>query len=479
MGTWGAACSKAKREAAAPVAQPPLPPDIPGLTITQYQEPVFNGFYSLLRVGLRARETSTPTTPTNAPAQPRLEPHPGEPPPSPLPPLLLIHGLGQWGMADFFPLLEELSKEREVLVVDLPGFGRSMRANKHYRPEAYTRFLAHVVDTHVGSAVDVAGHSMGGALSIAFAGSYPERVRRLAVIDAAGVLYRESLIYEMQNAPSNEPEVNVLRLVGRDLWRAALGLTSPFFDPDMVLSNTLLRGKVLSGDPMQIAALSLLEHNFDRELSAISSPTLLLWGEQDMIAPLRTFHVLRERLPVWESNLLPGVGHNPMAEAPARVSQLLLRFFDAQQLGSLEPKRPGLSITREGYCKGQPVALFEGYYSTLDITQCREVMVRNAVIGTLRARHSNVELRNVTVENGVFLWESNARATGATVRGEVALELYDSSMDMAGVEVIGTQLAVLVKGSCVILGSVSGVTTTRAGRHPIHGRHRLADGTQW
>ncbi len=65
------------------------------------------------------------------------------------------------------------------------------------------------------------------------------------------------------------------------------------------------------------------------------------------------------------------------------------------------------------------------------------------------------------------------------LRGEVALQLSNSMIDLAGVEVVGTQLAVSVKGSAIILGSVSGVTTTRAGRHPIHGRHRLADGTQW
>jgi hypothetical protein len=271
----------------------------------------------------------------------------------------------------------------------------------------------------------------------------------------------------------------VLRLVGRDLWRAALGLTSPFFDPNLVLANGLLRQQVLSGDPMQIAALSLLEHNFDSELSKLGSPTLLVWGALDMTAPLRTFHLLRERLPVWESNLLQGIGHNPMAASPAFLSGLLLRFFDTQQLGSLESKRPALSITQRATCTGQPVALFEGYFDTLEITQCREVMIRNAVIKSLRVRNSNVELRGVTIESGVVVQDSNIRATGSMIEGEVALELRNSSIDMAGVEIIGTQLAVSVKGSAIILGSVSGVTTTRAGRHPIHGRHRLADGTQW
>lgn len=468
----GSACSK-EEHAAEPsgrAAEPPPPPPLHGLCITAFPEPVFSGQYSLLRVG--------PLRPHGLPVVAH-EPNDGRVP-GRRPPLLLIHGLGRWGMADFFPLLEALAAEREVLVVDLPGFGRSTRGNQAYNPQAYARFLAHVIDTQVGvGPVDVAGHSMGGALAIALAGGYPQKVRRLAVIDAAGVLYRESLVFEMQNAPNDEPEVDVLRLVGRDLWHAALGLTSPFFDPKVVLANRLLRQQVLSGDPMQIAALSLLEHNFDTDLSQLRSPSLLIWGDQDMTAPLRTFHVLRERLPVWQSNLLGGVGHNPMAESPAQVGQLLLRFFDAEQLGSLEPKRPGLTITRQGSCAGQPVALFEGYYAKLDITQCREVMIRNAVVDSLEVRNSNVELRSVTIEQGISVKDGNVRATGSLIRGEVAMKLENSMVDLAGVELVGTELAVSVKGSAILLGSVSGVTTTRAGRHAIHGRHRLGNGTQW
>jgi hypothetical protein len=157
----------------------------------------------------------------------------------------------------------------------------------------------------------------------------------------------------------------------------------------------------------------------------------------------------------------------------------MLRFFDAQQLGSLEAKRPGLTITQQGSCVGQPIALFEGYYSSIDINQCREVMIRNAVVQTLTVRNSNLEMRSVTIEGGVVASDSNLRVTGSVVRGEIALALHNSTIDMAGVELVGTQLAVSVKGAGTILGSVSGVTTTRAGRHPIHGRHRLADGTQW
>ena len=41
------------------------------------------------------------------------------------PPLLLIHGIGsQWQM--WLPVMDRLAQEREVIAVDLPGFGESL-----------------------------------------------------------------------------------------------------------------------------------------------------------------------------------------------------------------------------------------------------------------------------------------------------------------------------------------------------------------
>ncbi len=445
----------------APLTPPPAPPTLPGLRVDVYAEPVFGGQYSLLSVG---------------PLQPQpteLVDH------EPVPPLLLVHGLGQFGMADYYPILEGLAQDRRVLAVDLPGFGQSSRSNREYRPEGFARFLAHVADTQAAGRVDVLGHSMGGAISIAFAGSFPHKVRRLALVDAAGVLFRETLVYEMKNEFSDEPEANLLRLVGRDLWNAALSVASPFsLDPDVVLESELLRGKVLEGDPMQISALALLEHNFDADLRAVTAPTLLVWGKQDTTAPLRTYHVLRERLPVWESAMLEGVGHNPMAQAPERLLSRVIPFFDTHELGQLENKRPGVAPLQHGGCDGQPVRTFEGRWARLEISGCRQVLIQNAVVESLHVFNSNVELRHVTVEQGTFVSEGNLRATGSLLLGETALGINAANIDLAGVEIAGTDESLTVTGKSSLIASVTGVATND-GRRVVHGRLRLKEGMRW
>lgn len=441
-------------------ADPPPPPPLPGLRWSRHAEPVFGGQYALMDVG--------PLRPQSV--------HPGQ---EAAPPLLLVHGLAQHGMADFYPLLEPLALDRRVLLVDLPGFGGSTRANRAYRPQAYAEFLARVIDAHAGGRSDVAGHSMGAAVSLALAGQYPQRVRRLALLDAAGVLFRETLIYEMQNEFGEEPESNLLTLVGRDLWRAALAVASPFaLDPDTVLSSQLLRGKVLSGDPMRIAALALLEHNFDEDMRNTAAPTLLIWGSQDTTAPLRTYHVLRERLPVWESAVLDGVGHNPMTGAPAKVSERLTAFFDTSELGTFENKRPGVELQRQGACTGQPVRTFQGRWSRLEIRGCRQVLIQDAVIESLFIENSSVELRHVTVEQGTYVDQGILRATGSLFTGETALKLHASNVDLAGVEVAGTGRSLEVLGESSLIASVSGASTS-VGRKSLHGRLKLAQGTVW
>lgn len=468
VGSLLGACSSGAASGAASAMPPPVvtshtpqpPPPLPGLRATSHAEPVFGGQYALVEVGpLRA--------------QPVLADH------EPVPPLLLVHGLAQQGMGDFYPLLEALALDRRVLLVDLPGFGASTRGNRPYRPQAYAEFLARVIDAHAGGRSDVAGHSMGAAVSLALAGQYPHRVRRLALLDAAGVLFRETLIYEMQNEFADEPEANLLTLVGRDLWRAAIAVASPFaLEPDAVLSSELLREKVLSADPMRIAALALLEHNFDAELRDTKAPTLLIWGRQDTTAPLRTYHVLRERLPVWESTVLPGVGHNPMSEAPLKVSERLTAFFDTSELGTFESKRPGVELQRQGGCNGQPVRTFQGRWDRLEIRGCRQVLIQDAVIESLLIENSSVELRHVTVEQGTEVDQGILRATGSLFTGETALRLHASNVDLAGVEVAGTGRSLEVVGESSLIASVSGASTD-IGRKPLHGRLKLARGTVW
>src|SRR3954449_5844389 len=84
------------------------------------------------------------------------------------PPLVLIHGIGsQWQM--WKPVLDRLSREREVVAVDLPGFGESAALDTPPTVEALADSVAAFLDEIGLGGAHAAGNSLGGAVALAMA----------------------------------------------------------------------------------------------------------------------------------------------------------------------------------------------------------------------------------------------------------------------------------------------------------------------
>lgn len=132
-------------------------------------------------------------------------------------PALALHG---WmdNAASFAPLAPHL-RARPLLALDLPGHGRSS-----WRPAGATyHFIDYVRDLHdalgaLGWArADLIGHSMGSSIVGLFAGTYPDRVRRLVFVDGMGPL----------STPADEAPAQVARaLAARDAARGKIPRTS-------------------------------------------------------------------------------------------------------------------------------------------------------------------------------------------------------------------------------------------------------------
>jgi pimeloyl-ACP methyl ester carboxylesterase len=103
-------------------------------------------------------------------------------------PMVLVHGFmdaaGTWDL-----VAEALvAGGRRVIAMDLRGFGHAPRApaGSYYHFPDYVPDLAGVLDAVAPEPVDLVGHSMGGAIATYYAGAFPERIRRLAVLEGLG-----------------------------------------------------------------------------------------------------------------------------------------------------------------------------------------------------------------------------------------------------------------------------------------------------
>jgi pimeloyl-ACP methyl ester carboxylesterase len=390
------------------------------------------------------------------------------------PPLFLVHGLGEAGVRDFYPIIGALAQRRPVVAFDLPGFGRSGRANARYTPDRYAAVLSRVIDRYAPDGpVDVVGHSMGGAIALLHAAVYPRQVRRLVLVDAAGILQREALVgHHVRRAT----DPTGLFMPGLAAW--ALGVAAAAIDetrkldpaPALIMEIGLLRQQVLRGDPGAIAALGLILHNFGPEIAQVQAPTAIIWGADDVVAPLRTAQLLVDRLAQAHLTVLDGVGHNPMTDAPGRLLVPLERHLSGPDDPSAAVLAAPLTPRAEGTCHGKADVVFaEGVYDSIVLEDCARVTLDRVRVGRLQLRHSSARAVHTVVGAGVVAQGSELFMTGGAVSagttGDVALDLDDSRLDLAGVAIETTGRPYRLEHGSRVLFSVCPLRTPAGVEH--------------
>jgi pimeloyl-ACP methyl ester carboxylesterase len=419
---------------------PPAIRSLPGYRATTVADPVFGGQVFFAEAG-----------------------------PPDAPPVVLVHGLGDSAGRDWHPILPALTDRHHVVFFDLPGFGRSTRGSELYSPERYVRFVHEVARPRIGGPFDLVGHSMGGAISLLYAACHPDDVRRLVLMDVAGILHRQAYTEFAMHAglagipgvlgPTRGLATTVADVAGGRL----LGL-SP--DPSLVLNHELARRTVLA-TPTKIAALALLVEDFGPALAGARASPLLLWGRNDTVAPLRTALILKRRLPHARLESLARSAHEPLRSEPEAVARLVVERLDTpvEALGEEPPRRSPNASPAIGRCRDQHGVRFEGDYSEIEITGCDDVRITGARALAIRVRDSAVLVEDTdVVGSGVALMVSGSKVqvTASDLVGEVGIQAEKSELDLAGVMVRGRRAAVLAAGPISLLFSVSRVESQRA-----------------
>jgi pimeloyl-ACP methyl ester carboxylesterase len=101
-------------------------------------------------------------------------------------PIVLLHGLGG-SRSNWAFVAPELARTRRVLVVDLPGHGRSSPLPAAPGLGPYADRVARLLEEEGHAPADVVGHSLGGLVGIRLAARRPELVRSLVLSAAAGI----------------------------------------------------------------------------------------------------------------------------------------------------------------------------------------------------------------------------------------------------------------------------------------------------
>lgn len=230
-------------------------------------------------------------------------------------PVILMHG---WGCnhSTLTSIEQQLSQGFKVYNVDFPGFGSSDEPTSVWGVEEYTRLIEDFArQEHIENPI-LLGHSFGGRVGILFASR--NKVRKLILVDAAGVKPRRSLRYYYKVYSYKAVKRLLLFFLGKQRGEAALNR---------------YRAKVGSSDyssasPMMRAILSkVVNEDLTGVMPGIACPTLLIWGANDTATPLSDAKTMEKLIPDAGLVSFDGVGHYSFLENPFQFAAVLKSFL--------------------------------------------------------------------------------------------------------------------------------------------------------
>jgi len=259
------------------------------------------------------------------------------------PPLLFVHGLsGCW--QNWLENIPHFARTHRVIAPDLPGFGESEMPRREISMPGYASFLDALCDElGVEGALPVVGNSMGGLIAAELTLVAPSRVERLALVSPAGVssesVRREPILAITQllawfNALGGSRLKEIAARPGAR--RAVLGLVC--HRADLLPAETVYQLMLGGGKPGFLPAQrAILGHPLCERLHQIACPTLIVWGRNDRIIPVRDATRLKEYIPHARKVVWPRTGHVGMLERPDAFNALLEEFLAQPAAEATEP----------------------------------------------------------------------------------------------------------------------------------------------
>jgi pimeloyl-ACP methyl ester carboxylesterase len=256
------------------------------------------------------------------------------------PPVLLLHGIGR-SLEDWEPQHERFAGDHRVISVDMPGFGLSERLPGPTKLRSLAEGVLGTLDA-LGEhrPVHVMGNSLGGAVAMRLSTLAPDRVATLTLVNSAGFGKEVTVVLRLLGIPG----------LGRRLLAAAdrsairRSEQALYFDGAFVTEERIDHAVRVAQQPG--AAAVFLETTralgtfrgvsagwrsaLLADVAAHPKPTLVVWGDRDLILPAHHLRAARIALPHALSHVFADTGHMPQVERAAEFAELTRGFLGAR-----------------------------------------------------------------------------------------------------------------------------------------------------
>ncbi|HXI95253.1 MAG TPA: alpha/beta hydrolase [Candidatus Acidoferrum sp.] len=252
-------------------------------------------------------------------------------------PLVMVHGLGGSSL-NWMAVGPEIANTHHAIAIDLAGFGQTPLFQRSAGVGRNAELVHEFIEKVIGEPVAIMGNSMGGHIAVLEAAAHPAWVSEMILVDPAipgdHVTRPEPARLGVMAALTVPGLAEILldrrvRVLGPEgLVHETLGLVCvdpSRVPPDVVDAHIRLTSERARLGPQNGRAflqasrsigLRMADPRFWLQVARVRAPTLIIHGSLDRLIPLAAARELARRRPDWTLDVLEGVGHVPMMEAP-------------------------------------------------------------------------------------------------------------------------------------------------------------------
>ena len=236
-------------------------------------------------------------------------------------PLVFVHGF--MGGSEQWALQSPLGKTRDLIFVDLPGFGKNADLPAINSISGFANWVLETLTQQSVERFDLLGHSMGGMVVQEMMRQAPERVSKLVLYGtgAQGVLPGrfETIEKSMERARADGPKATARRISAT--WFLERESANEFEACAKIAEQSTL-------DAILAGLAAMRDWSGRDALAEISSPTLILWGNKDRTYQRAQIDLLVQNIPNSELVIVDNASHAVHLEKPELFNKELMRFLD-------------------------------------------------------------------------------------------------------------------------------------------------------
>ena len=229
--------------------------------------------------------------------------------------IILLHGL-MGGLSNFKDVIGFFSsKGYKVIIPELPIYNLPL---KETTVTAFSDFLEDFIKYKNLSNVILLGNSLGGHVGLIYSNKNPSFVKSLVLTGSSG-LYENSM---GESYPKRENYDYIKRKTEEVFYNSKVATKEIVDEVFETVNNREKLVRTLA------IAKSAIRHNMSEELPNIKTPTLLIWGENDLVTPPEVAREFKSLLPNSKLEWIKKCGHAPMMEHPDEFNKILFNWLN-------------------------------------------------------------------------------------------------------------------------------------------------------